>query len=736
MRDNKTNIDHLSLSELREHEKLEEIRSIIATITSKLVLPLYFLFWVCDLIYVPEYKWEFLALRSLVIPFALFTNYMIIRVNDLKLANYIALFYVFSLAVVINIMIFIVSDVSTPYYAGLNLIAIGALTFIPWTPRYFALVVLTIFGPYYAIELNMILSEGWAYEGLVISSFFIVATVIISGVVRYFYEQMRLRELQTRLDLQQEIKRRQEMEKEVIFARDKALAASASKSTFLANMSHELRTPLHAIIGYSELLQDESLGLEDKQANEDVKKIENAGRHLLSIINNILDIVKLEAGRLDADIDIFHVREIIEIVEQIAGPLADKNNNRLIVDCPDSIGVMESDGIKLKQILINVIGNACKFTTNGTVTLTVSSIDLENQGWIQFVVRDTGIGMSPIHTKRVFDAFAQADSSTTRKYGGTGLGLAISKQFSKLLGGDITVHSEVEKGTVFTVFLPRIVRENSTYDRNLRNFNHRRNRSASVFVLEDQDVLREKLQVMLIDKGFEVNGASFDKSGVEASATVSPDVIIRNAVFDDGAIRELYNHYCDYQYASIPVILESIVNPEDNGSVLCYHEYFPNMPFLSLVNLYENTQHKGLVLLSEEANLTTSLKQAHDINEAISLLDKSALNLVLLDPRHVAKEKGEQLSLFFDAVYQANIRLAIINPNEAGYKGFLDNMRALMEIVEKMKSSDKNISKIILDNVVNTVRKDTIANLLDIRSSYDELSADQGSRVNEKALPR
>lgn len=733
MRDNKTNIDRLSLSELREHEKLEEIRSIIATITSKLVLPLYFLFWVCDLIYVPEYKWEFLALRSLVIPFALFTNYMIVRVNDLKLANYIALFYVFSLAVVINIMIYIVDDVSTPYYAGLNLIAIGALTFIPWTPRYFALVVLTIFGPYYAIEINMILNEGSAYEGLVIASFFIVATVIISGVVRYFYEQMRLRELQTRLDMQLEIKRRQEMEKEVIFARDKALAASASKSTFLANMSHELRTPLHAIIGYSELLQDESLGLEDKQANEDVKKIENSGRHLLSIINNILDIVKLEAGHLDADIDIFHVREIVEIVEQIAKPLASKNNNRLIIECPDSIGVMESDGIKLKQILINVIGNACKFTSNGTVTLTVSEIESENQGWVQFVVRDSGIGMSPIHTKRVFDAFAQADSSTTRKYGGTGLGLAISKQFCKLLGGDITVHSKLDKGTVFTVFLPRIVRENSTYDRNLRNFNHRRNRSASVFVLENQDSLRQKLQVMLIDKGFEANGSSFDENGIEASATVSPDVIIRNAEYEDNTIRELYNHYCDYQYASIPVIIESIADIDSNGSVLCYHEYFPNMPFLSLVNLYENTQHKGLVLLGESAQLATSLKQAHGINEAIAIMGKSALNLVLLDPVHVAKENGQQLLLLFNAIYESNIRLAIINPNEAGYKGFVNNMQALTEIVEKMKSGNRNVSKLILDSVINTVRKDTAANILDIRSSYNDMSVDPGKRINEKA---
>ena len=198
-------------------------------------------------------------------------------------------------------------------------------------------------------------------------------------------------------------------------------------------------------------------------------------------------------------------------------------------------------------------------------------------------------------------------------------------------------------------------------------------------------------------------------------------------------LEKLYNHYCDYQYASIPVILESIVDPESEGSVLCYHEYFPNMPFLSLVNLYENTQHKGLVVLSESENLTTSLKQAHNVNDAVMLINKSPLNLVLLDPGHVVKENGEQLTLLFDAINQSNIRLAIINPREAGYKGFIENMRALTEIVAKMRSANKNISKLILDNVVNTVRKDTVANLLDIRSSYDELSTNQNSRVNEKA---
>ncbi|MGD8568454.1 MAG: HAMP domain-containing sensor histidine kinase [Gammaproteobacteria bacterium] len=722
MRDNPDDIDYRALSELREQEKLEEIRSIIATLSSRLVLPLYFLFWFCDLVYVPEYKWEFLGLRSLVIPFALVTHYLITRTQDVRSANNIALFYVFGLALVINTMIFMVDDVSTPYYAGLNLIAIGTLTFIPWTPRYFALIVMIVFGPYYTNELNLIINEGRAADGLLIASFFIVATVIISGVVRYFYELMRVKELRTRLNLQHEIKRRQEMEKEVVFSRDQALAASASKSTFLANMSHELRTPLHAIIGYSELLQERAETVHDEQLDSDVRKIENSGRHLLSLINNILDIVKIEAGRMDANIDLFHVQEVVEVVEQIAAPLAEKNNNKLLIHCPSSIGVMESDGIKLKQILINVLGNACKFTSNGTVTLTASSVELDNRGWVQFEIRDNGIGMSPLHTKRIFDAFAQADSSTTRKFGGTGLGLAISKQFSKLLGGDITVHSEINKGSVFTIYLPRTIRQTTEEERYVRNFNHRRNRSAGVFVLHNDDVLRNKLQVMMIQKGFEVNGSRFDRSGVETSAIIGPDIVIRSAEVDQNTLHELYNHYCDFQYATTPVILLNTGSPYDQAGLLCYHDFFPGVVFDSLIRLYERTQTRVIVLVGEETKVNASMTVLHGIRETINAIEQYPQSLLLMDPVYVSLAESDEISTLCRTICRSSIRLAIINPNNTGYKGFVDTMRGLARLVGKSEFADGDMAKLITENVVNAVRKSAVDDISNMISSQDELN--------------
>ncbi|MGD8560849.1 MAG: HAMP domain-containing sensor histidine kinase [Gammaproteobacteria bacterium] len=722
MRDHQTGIEQQSLWELREQEKLEEIRSIVATITSRLVLPLYFLFWLCDLVYVPEYKWEFLGLRSLVIPFALVTHYMITRTSDLKQATNIALFYVFSLAVVINIMIYIVDDVNTPYYAGLNLIAIGALTFVPWTPRFFALVVMVIFAPYYAIQLKMIFFEGRVYDGLIIASFFIVATIVISGVVRYFYELMRLKELRTRLNLQHEIKKRQDMEKEVIFARDQALAASASKSTFLANMSHELRTPLHAIIGYSELLQEHAETIHDKQLGTDVQKIETSGRHLLSLINNILDIVKIEAGRMDAHVDLFHIQEIVEVVEQIARPLAEKNSNTLIIDCPSSIGVMESDGIKLKQILINVLGNACKFTRNGTVTMSVSAVEVDTQGWIQFEIQDDGIGMSPVHTKRVFDAFAQADTSTTRKFDGTGLGLAISKQFCKLLGGDIAVTSEVDKGSVFTVYLPRTLRQLSEPERNVRNFNHRRNRSASVYVLHDDKQLREKLQVMMINKGFEVGGCAIDTGGVETSAIVAPDIIIRGSRVEQNLLPELYNRYCDFQYATTPVVLLNTTAPYEQGSVFCYHDFFPNVPFTSVLKLYEKTQTNGIMLLSRDLTVDTTLSLYDNVRQVVAELKNKPQTLLLLDPVYAAQASIADVSVLCHTIVQLNIRVGLVNPRSNGYKGFVETMDSLMQLVESSEPIAGNMSKIVLDSVVHAVRKGTGGDINSLISSEDSLT--------------
>ncbi|WP_119304352.1 PAS-domain containing protein [Dongia deserti] len=237
-------------------------------------------------------------------------------------------------------------------------------------------------------------------------------------------------------------------------ARDQATEANRTKSAFLANMSHELRTPLNAIIGYSEILDEEARdkGLQDLLP--DIDRIETAGRHLLGVINDILDLSKIEAGRMDIYLEDIDVAALIGEIQSMILPLAAKNGNALEVICPADIGRMRSDVTKVKQSILNLLGNSSKFTTGGRITLVVSRQPTAVGSNISFRVSDTGIGMSAAETTKLFRAFTQVDTTTTKRFGGTGLGLAITKHFCDMLGGSIAVESEPGKGSTFTITLP------------------------------------------------------------------------------------------------------------------------------------------------------------------------------------------------------------------------------------------------------------------------------------------
>jgi signal transduction histidine kinase len=234
--------------------------------------------------------------------------------------------------------------------------------------------------------------------------------------------------------------------------------ATRHKSDFLASMSHELRTPLNAIIGYSEMLQEEAEEIGEGSLVPDLQKVNAAGKHLLGLINEILDLSKIEAGKMDLFLETFEVSQLVKDVTAIVQPLVEKNANRLVVDCPDDVGSMHADVTKVRQALFNLLSNAAKFTDHGTIALAVRR---EPDDWLTFAVSDTGIGMTDEQVGRLFEAFSQAEASTRTKYGGTGLGLAISRQFCRLMGGDIAVESESGRGSMFTVRLPVRVRQTS-----------------------------------------------------------------------------------------------------------------------------------------------------------------------------------------------------------------------------------------------------------------------------------
>jgi signal transduction histidine kinase len=273
-------------------------------------------------------------------------------------------------------------------------------------------------------------------------------------------------------------------------ANEQLADASRHKSRFLANMSHELRTPLNAIIGYSEMLQEEAEDLDADAFLPDLVRINAAGKHLLGLINDILDLSKIEAGRMDLYLETFEVGQLIQDVAAIVQPLVEKNGNQLIISCPDEVGTMHADQTKLRQTLFNLLSNAAKFTDHGTITLRVAvnqapatpvgaglklttpAGDAVNppaqlptpagsatnppalSPLVTFAVSDTGIGMTEEQLGRLFEAFSQAEASTRSRYGGTGLGLAISRHFCRLMGGDLTVESCYGQGSTFTTRLP------------------------------------------------------------------------------------------------------------------------------------------------------------------------------------------------------------------------------------------------------------------------------------------
>ncbi len=357
-------------------------------------------------------------------------------------------------------------------------------------------------------------------------------------------------------------------------ARDTALQASRAKSDFLANMSHELRTPLNAIIGYGEMLQEEARDNNHEEYLADLDRVVSSGRYLLSLINSILDLSKIEAGKMEVHLETFDLDQFVGEVKDTITPLVRKNNNAIEVHVADSLGLMESDVTKVRQVLFNLLSNASKFTRDGTIELDVKREARPPDGdWILFRVRDTGIGMTPAQLSRAFEAFSQAEETTARDYGGTGLGLAITRQFCEILGGSIHGESELGSGSTFDVRLP--ARPSTSERRESRaKAVVARPGASTVLVVDDDASSRDLLSRFLNREGFAVITASGGAEALRLAREHLPTAITLDVIMPgmDGweVLRQLKE---DPELETIPVVLLTVSDEQDLGYSLGAAEY-------------------------------------------------------------------------------------------------------------------------------------------------------------------
>ena len=426
-------------------------------------------------------------------------------------------------------------------------------------------------------------------------------------------------------------------------------AARRTKSAFLANMSHELRTPLNAILGYSELLTEEAREIGMDGMLPDLSRVHRAATHLLRLINDILDVSKIEAGRVELFIESFRVMDLVDDVVETIQPLLKGNRNRLRIDVDLPEPEMRADRAKVRQVLFNLLDNACKFTADGEIVIRVEGHrGADGTPMMTFSVEDSGIGMTPDQLARLFEPFNQADTSTTRRFGGTGLGLALARLLVNLMGGEISAASTANEGSVFSVTVPAVIEvAGHKAAETSQAVQVHGSGDSTVLVIDDDPSVRDLVTRFLVKEGYRVICAPDGEVGLQVAREQRPDAITLDVMMPriDGweVLRRLK---ADPEVGDIPVVMLSIVDNTGLGFALGASDYLTKpidrQALIRALAPFRGQNPGSVLVVDDHADIRDviartlqragwTVHQAHDGSSALAFLESSTPDVVILD---------------------------------------------------------------------------------------------------------
>jgi PAS domain S-box-containing protein len=524
--------------------------------------------------------------------------------------------------------------------------------------------------------------------------------------------------METNQRLEQEVEDRREAEA-------LALEASRAKSAFLANMSHELRTPLNAVIGYAELIdEDLEAGKDDpnelriEALREDLGKVRHAGEHLLALINDILDLSKVEAGKMDLDFVLIDLSALVREVADTVRPLVRSNNNEIELELDSSIELL-ADRTKLKQILLNLAANAAKFTEDGHIAVRTALVQVDDEAFVRLDVSDTGVGIGEKKQESLFEPFTQVDVSSTREHGGTGLGLTICRRFTEMMGGHVRLESEPGEGSTFSVYLPHRNKDSAWRDESSApelevegepSFDAEGRR---VLVIDDDENVHDLMRSFLQTRGFQVVSARSGDEGLRLAADIAPDVITLDVMMPsrDGwsVLSELKS---DEALASIPVVMVTMVDDKSIGFALGASDYLVKPierdRLVDVLSRFDGDGGGVALVVEDEADIRTLIERhlrranwtvhtAADGRAALDVLDDVRPDVVVLDlmmPRMDGFEVAEAMQS--DARW-SEIPVVVVTAMELDDVRQAELERSVQQIMKKDVSSIEEVIQKVLD---------------------------------------